>query len=88
VPPDRVLVGHSGTTDLDYLKRLDDTGCTVEWDNFGNTSAGESAGIIESLRECIRCGYAAQTVLANDASAYCDWETRTGSPRSDPYPRW
>ena len=65
--PDRVLVGHSGTTNKDYLQRLYNTGCAVGLGHSATCPAEESAGIIESLAECIRRGYAAQTVLANDA---------------------
>jgi phosphotriesterase-related protein len=36
VPPERIVIGHSGDTeDLDYLRRLMDEGATLGMDRFG-----------------------------------------------------
>ena len=63
-----VIMGHTGSNDLDYLKRLFARGVTVEWDYMGQAPLPPEADAkrIESIAATINAGFADQIVLAHD----------------------
>jgi phosphotriesterase-related protein len=79
VPMDRVVIGHSTTTDRDYLDKLYGTGCTVGWDTFAYVADGELVEVVATLAEYAKA-YPERTVLSNDSSPFADWE-----PMAVPY---
>lgn len=77
VPLDRVVIGHSGGSDRQYLAELYKAGCSVGWDTFAIQSLSEAD--LASLCEFISTGYAAQTILSNDHSPFNDWGSEAGT---------
>ncbi|WP_431230808.1 phosphotriesterase family protein [Paenarthrobacter nicotinovorans] len=72
----RVIIGHSGdTTDLDYLKKIMDTGATIGSDRFGFYAPG-TPGLearVETIAKLCEQGYADRIVLAHDSMMHTDW---------------
>lgn len=74
VPADRVIIGHSSCSDLEYLELLYASGCTVGWDQFGTSEVEDEPGVIDALAHFLARGHAAQTVLSQDYGAFVDWD--------------
>jgi phosphotriesterase-related protein len=70
----KVVIGHSDTTDLDYLRQLLGRGCFVGIDRFGSPFGGmthdERAEVVATLA---KEGYANRIALSHDAPTFCDW---------------
>jgi len=64
----RVVMGHTGGKDTEYMKRLFQRGVFVEWDYMGQAPLPPSADAqrIESIAAVINAGYADQVLLAHD----------------------
>ena len=74
VPLDRLMIGHVGDmTDVDRLRRLADEGSILGMDRFGIDMLLPTDQRIETLVRMCELGYAAQMVLAQDASCVFDW---------------
>lgn len=71
VPPDRMVIGHSGDTeDLDYLKALMDRGSTVGMDRFGMEQVLPDEARVRTVLALLRQGYGDRMVLAHDTAFY------------------
>ena len=84
----RVIIGHSETTDFDYLHQLLDRGSFVSIDRFGSDNESASrrgrpthAERLEIVSRLCREGYAAQVLLSHDTSGISvfpvDWYDQT-----------
>jgi phosphotriesterase-related protein len=64
----RVVMGHTGGKDMEYLKRLFQRGVFVEWDYMGQAPLPPAADAqrIESIAAAINAGYADHVLLAHD----------------------
>ena len=64
----RVVMGHTGGKDMEYLKRLFQRGVFVEWDYMGQAPLPPAADAqrIESIAAVINAGYADHVLLAHD----------------------
>jgi phosphotriesterase-related protein len=64
----RVVMGHTGGKDMEYLKRLFQRGVFVEWDYMGQAPLPPAADAqrIESIAAAIQAGYADHILLAHD----------------------
>lgn len=71
VPPERVVIGHSGDTDdLDYLMALMDNGSTIGMDRFGMEHVIPDPSRVQTVLALLRRGYADRMVLSHDAAFY------------------
>jgi phosphotriesterase-related protein len=71
VPPERVVVGHSGDTeDLNYLRRLLDGGATIGMDRFGMEHILPDDRRVATVLTLLRLGYAGRMVLSHDAACF------------------
>lgn len=71
VPPERIVIGHSGDTDdLDYLLALMDTGSTIGMDRFGMEHLLPDATRVRTVLDLLRRGYADRMVLSHDAAFF------------------
>ena len=87
VPPERVIIGHSGDSeDLDYLRQLMDNGSTIGFDRFGMEHVLPDARRVPTLIAMIRMGYADRIVLSHDAAFYS--HVTPPSWRARNTPRW
>ena len=70
VPPDRIVVGHSGDTeDLDYLREIMDDGSTIGMDRFGMEHVlPDDRRVGDRPPPCWSSGYAERMVLSHDAA--------------------
>ncbi|MDS1271535.1 phosphotriesterase-related protein [Lipingzhangella sp. LS1_29] len=74
VPPDRIVLGHSGdTTDVDHLSELAEAGFILGMDRFGVNVETTFEARADTLVEMCRRGFAERMVLSQDASCYIDW---------------
>jgi len=64
----RVVMGHTGGKDMEYLKRLFQRGVFVEWDYMGQAPLPPAADTqrIESIAAAINAGYTDHVLLAHD----------------------
>ncbi|EGD55722.1 phosphotriesterase family protein [Gordonia neofelifaecis] len=70
----KVVLGHSGdTTDLDYLKRLADTGAILGMDRFGIDAFSPFEDRVSMVAQMVDAGFVSQLVLSHDASCYSDF---------------
>lgn len=84
----RVIIGHSGDTDdLDYLKKIMDTGATIGSDRFDMVYPGtpDQAGKIQVVVDLCAQGYADRIVLGHDKMMHTDW-FGDNSPNSSTVP--
>lgn len=73
---ERVVIGHSGDTDdLDYLRRIMDSGATIGCDRFELTLPGSPPPerCIEVVAELCQQGYSDRIVLSHDKMMHTDW---------------
>ncbi|ALG84570.1 phosphotriesterase family protein [Gordonia phthalatica] len=70
----KVVLGHSGdSTDLDYLKKLADTGAVLGMDRFGIDLFSPFEARVRMVAEMVAAGFVSQMVLSHDASCYSDF---------------
>ena len=87
VPPERVIIGHSGDSeDLDYLRSLMDNGSTIGMDRFGMEHVLPDDRRVRTLLALLELGYADRMVLSHDAAFYS--HVTPPSWRSVAAPRW
>ena len=87
VPPDRIIIGHSGDSeDLDYLRALMDNGSTIGMDRFGMEQVLPDERRIATVLALLEPGYADRMVLSHDAAFYS--HVTPPSWRARPAPRW
>jgi phosphotriesterase-related protein len=71
VPPERVIIGHSGdTNDLEYLMELMDNGSTIGMDRFGMEHVLPDPARVKTVLALLRRGYADRMVLSHDAAFF------------------
>jgi phosphotriesterase-related protein len=71
VPPERVIIGHSGdTNDLEYLMELMDNGSTIGMDRFGMEHILPDPARVQTVLALLRRGYADRMVLSHDAAFF------------------
>jgi phosphotriesterase-related protein len=71
VPPERVVIGHSGDTDdLDHLRELMDEGATIGMDRFGMEHVLPDDRRVATVLALLRLGYADRMVLSHDAACF------------------
>lgn len=76
----KVVIGHSGdTNDVDYLRRLMDTGATIGMDRFGLDMYNTTADRVATIATLVGHGYADRMVLAHDAACYMDFFSGSAS---------
>lgn len=87
VPPERVIIGHSGDSeDLDYLRRLMDNRSTIGMDRFGMEHVLPDARRVRTVLALLEMGYADRMVLSHDAAFYS--HVTPPSWRLASAPRW
>lgn len=70
----KVIIGHCGdSTDVDYLKRIADSGSFLGMDRFGIDVMLPFEQRVATVAELATQGYAEKMVLAHDASCFIDW---------------
>lgn len=70
----KVVIGHAGdSNDLDYLSELAEAGCLLGMDRFGLDIYNPTSSRVDTIVALAERGYAAQMVLAHDASCYIDY---------------
>lgn len=70
----KVVIGHAGDSDdLDYLKRLADTGAVLGMDRFGIDAYATTDVRVDTIVALAERGYADRMVLSHDASCFIDW---------------
>jgi phosphotriesterase-related protein len=71
VPPERLVIGHSGDTeDVGYLRELMDNGSSIGMDRFGMEHVLSDERRIRTLVTLLERGYADRMVLSHDAAIY------------------
>jgi len=87
VPPDRIIIGHSGDSeDVDYLRTLMDNGSTIGMDRFGMEQVLPDDRRIRTMLTLLEAGYADRMVLSHDAAFYS--HVTPPSWRATSAPRW
>jgi phosphotriesterase-related protein len=87
VPPERIIIGHSGDTgDLDYLRELMDNGSTIGVDRFGMEQVLPDDRRVRAVVTLVEQGYADRMVLSHDAAFYS--HVTPPSWRAGHAPRW
>ncbi|MGI5274073.1 phosphotriesterase family protein [Nonomuraea sp. CA-218870] len=70
----KVVVGHAGdSNDLDYLRRLADTGATLGMDRFGLDLYNPTPQRVATIAALCERGYADRMVLSHDAACFMDY---------------
>lgn len=71
VPPERVIIGHSGDSeDLPYLRALMDNGSTIGMDRFGMEHVLPDDRRVRTVGALLDLGYADRMVLSHDAAFF------------------
>lgn len=71
VPPERIIIGHSGDSeDLTYLRTLMDNGSTAGMDRFGMEHVLPDERRVATVLALLRLGYVRQMVLSHDAACF------------------
>lgn len=71
VPPQAITVGHlSDTEDLDYVKKIAQTGCYIALDRLGNTSEEYVSRKVSDIMALCEAGYSGQILLSHDALVF------------------
>ncbi len=87
VPPDRIIIGHSGDSeDIDYLRALMDHGSTIGMDRFGMEQVLPDDRRIRTVLTLLEAGYVDRMVLSHDAAFYS--HVTPPSWRAASAPRW
>jgi phosphotriesterase-related protein len=87
VPPERVIIGHSGDSeDLDYLRNLMDNGSTIGMDRFGMEHVLSDDRRVRTVLALLELGYADRMVMSHDAAFYS--HVTPPSWRAASAPRW
>ena len=74
VPPERVLIGHTGDTDsLDYIEELLSHGPYIGMDRYGLDIILPTEQRNSTVVELVRRGYAERMMLSQDACCTIDW---------------
>lgn len=85
VPPDRILIGHSGDSDdLDYLTALLDHGVFIGVDRFGAIDVQDDKVRMDIVAALVRRGYAPQIMLSHDTNVWSDRLSRRDRQRLRP----
>ncbi|MDA0638676.1 phosphotriesterase-related protein [Nonomuraea sp. MCN248] len=70
----KVVVGHAGdSNDLDYLRRLADTGATLGMDRFGLDLYNPTPQRVATIAALCERGYAERMVLSHDTACFMDY---------------
>ncbi|MEV2265453.1 phosphotriesterase family protein [Nonomuraea africana] len=70
----KVVVGHAGdSNDLDYLRRLADTGAILGMDRFGLDMYNPTDQRVATVAALCERGYADRMVLSHDAACFMDY---------------
>ncbi|GAA2781189.1 hypothetical protein [Nonomuraea dietziae] len=70
----KVVVGHAGdSNDLDYLRRLADTGAILGMDRFGLDMYNPTEQRVATIAALCELGYADRMVLSHDTACFMDY---------------
>lgn len=88
VEPSRINIAHAGdSNDLDYLRRIADTGAILGCDRFNIDHFNPTPDRIRTLLALLAEGYADRIILSHDASVFNDFFT--GDPKfADEHPSY
>jgi phosphotriesterase-related protein len=87
LPTDRLILGHlDHVPDLDYHRRVADTGAWVQYDNFGREYYWDSAGVywnndewrVRALAALVASGHVRQLLVSQDVALKMDLRTYGG----------
>ena len=71
VPPERIIVGHSGDSDdLPYLREIMDSGATIGMDRFGMEHVLPDERRVAAVLALLSLGYADRMILSHDAAVF------------------
>ena len=85
VPPERIIVGHSGDTDdLPYLREIMDSGATIGMDRFGMEHVLPDARRAGTVLALLSLGYADRMILSHDAAVFSHVTPPPGAPAKAP----
>jgi phosphotriesterase-related protein len=71
VPPERIIVGHSGDTDdIAYLREIMENGSVIGLDRFGMEHVLSDDRRVGTLLRLVELGYADRMILSHDAAFY------------------
>lgn len=85
VPPDRIVLGHSGDTeDLDHLYALLATGCYLGMDRFGVPDHLSDEARVKVIARLCADGFARQLLLSHDANCWSDKDSEARKRRHRP----
>lgn len=81
VSPERICLSHVDLTlDVDYLKRICDTGAYISFDHVGRDLSSHDRERIDKLAELIRSGYGDRVCLAGDMGKKDYFRSYGGKP--------
>lgn len=84
VGPQRICLSHVDLTlDVEYLKRICDTGAFISFDHVGRDLEGHDHERVEMLAELVRCGYGDKVCLAGDMGKKDYFASYGGKPGLD-----
>ncbi len=84
VSPERICLSHVDLTlDVDYLKRICDTGAHISFDHVGRDLSSHDRERIDMLAELIRSGYGDHICLAGDMGKKDYFRSYGGKPGLD-----
>lgn len=87
VPPHRVVIAHAGdSVQLDYLRKLADTGCQLGYDRYGMESLAPDEQRNATLSTLVRAGHTEQLLLSQDHAVHIDYFTTEQRQRL--WPQW
>lgn len=70
----KVVIGHAGdSNDLDYLRRMADTGATLGMDRFGLDLYNPTPQRVATIATLCEHGYADRMVLSHDTACFMDY---------------
>ena len=84
VGPQRICLSHVDLTlDVEYLKRICDTGAFISFDHVGRDLEGHDHERVEMLAELVRCGFGDKVCLAGDMGKKDYFASYGGKPGLD-----
>jgi phosphotriesterase-related protein len=74
VPASRIVIAHAGdSNDLDYLRKIADTGAALGFDRFNIPHFNPDERRIETLAALVAAGYGERVHLSHDAACFYDF---------------
>jgi len=74
VSPERLVIAHVGdSNDLDYIRRLGESGAYLGWDRFSIEHFNPDERRIETVSAVLAEGYDERIHFSHDAACFCDF---------------